>query len=348
MENRILFLLLGTCMLFSCSQRERYLDAQSFDFNDFESEIELKGKILEFDDLIMNPTGLQVYDSILITLEYGSENLCNLYNLNTKKKIGERLTRGQGPNEMLMPSFIDDNGENVQLIDMANSTIYKYDLIDFIENTNPQPISKIKLEENINSGVQILGDKFIGYPYFKKHQLYVFDKEGKKISEMADFPHSTIDYSDMERTDAYYMGFASNGTDRVAICYYMTDLIEIYDSLGVLKSSKHGPEHFFSYFKEEHDADGVTSYPVKGKNRDSYFAPRNAGERLFVLYNGRYIDEKGHNSCCKKLFSFSWDGVPHNMYILDDAIFTFCVDKEKHKIYGVGNFPDKHIVEYSY
>ncbi len=69
------------------------------------------------------------------------------------------------------------------------------------------------------------------------------------------------------------MGFATNGSDRVAICYYMTDLIEIYDSVGVLKNSMHGPEHFFSYFKEEHDADGVTSYPVKGKNRDSYFAP---------------------------------------------------------------------------
>ena len=204
------------------------------------------------------------------------------------------------------------------------------------------------MAESINSGAQILGDKFIGYPYFKERQLYVFDKEGKKIGEMVDFPRSTIDYSDMERTDAYYMGFATNGSDRVAICYYMTDLIEIYDSVGVLKNSMHGPEHFFSYFKEEHDADGVTSYPVKGKNRDSYFAPRSAGSQLFVLYNGRYVDEKGHDSCCKKLFSFSWDGNPKNVYILDDAIFTFCVDKKKHKIYGVGNSPDNHIVEYSY
>ncbi|NVK94680.1 hypothetical protein HU824_16105 [Bacteroides sp. L10-4] len=348
MKDRILLLLLGTSILFSCSQKERYLDAQSFNFNDFEAEIELKGKTLEFDDLIMNPIGLQVYDSILITLEYGGESLCNIYNLNTKKKIGGRLTKGQGPNEMLMPSFIDNDGESIQIIDMATSTIYNYDLIDFIENANSQPISKIKLAESINSGAQILGDKFIGYPYFKERQLYVFDKEGKKIGEMVDFPRSTIDYSDMERTDAYYMGFATNGSDRVAICYYMTDLIEIYDSVGVLKNSMHGPEHFFSYFKEEHDADGVTSYPVKGKNRDSYFAPRSAGSQLFVLYNGRYVDEKGHDSCCKKLFSFSWDGNPKNVYILDDAIFTFCVDKRKHKIYGVGNSPDNHIVEYSY
>lgn len=82
-----------------------------------------------------------------------------------------------------MPSFIDNDGESIQIIDMATSTIYNYDLIDFIENANSQPISKIKLAESINSGAQILGDKFIGYPYFKERQLYVFDKEGKKIGE---------------------------------------------------------------------------------------------------------------------------------------------------------------------
>lgn len=348
MKTKMLFLLIGIFILFSCSQKDKYLDAQSFDFNDFETEIELKGKVLEFDDLIMNPSGLQVYDSILMTLEYSGERLCNVYNLNTKKKIGERLTRGQGPNEMLMPSFIDNDGESVQMIDMATSTIYKYDLMDFIENADPQPISKIKLAESINSDIQLIGDKFVGYPYFKQHQLYVFDIEGKKVGEFADFPRSSIDYSDMERTDAYYMGFASNGIDRIAICYYMTDLIEIYDSFGVLKNSMHGPEHFFSHFKEVHDANGITSQQVKGKNRDAYFSPRSAGNQLFVLYNGGYVDEKGHSSYCKKLFSFSWDGIPQRIYVLNDAIFTFCVDKKKNKIYGVGNYPDNHIVEYSY
>lgn len=348
MKKGNVFLLLGICMLFSCSKSDKYLNTKSFSFNDFEAEIRLKGKVLEFDDLIMNPSGLQVYDSILMTLESGGESLCYMYNLNTKKKIGERLTRGQGPNEMLMPSFIDNDGKSVQIFDMATSVFYKYDLIDFIENATPQPISRIQLEENINSEMQLIGNKFVGYPYFKQHQLYVFDREGRKVGEFADFPPSTIDYSDIEKTDAYYMGFASNGADRVAICYYMTDLIEIYDSLGVLKNRMHGPEHFFSYFKEVHDENGITSRQVRGKNRDAYFSPRNAGNQLFVLYNGGFVDEKGHSPYCERLFSFSWDGVPQKIYILDDPIFAFCVDRDKNKIYGVSNNPDNHIVEYSY
>lgn len=348
MKKNILFLLLGACMLFSCSQKDKYLDAQIFGYDDFETEIKLKGKLLEFDDLIMNPSGLQVYDSILVTLEYSGDRLCNVYNLKTKKKIGERLTRGQGPDEMLMPLFIDNDGSSIQIIDMATSVIYKYDLLDFIENADTKPISKAKLEENINSGMQMLGDNIIGYPYFKKRQLYVFDMSGKKVDEFADFPNSTIDYTDMERTDAYYMGFASNGIDRVAICYYMTDLIDIYDSTGLLLKRMHGPEQFFSYFKEVHDEGGVTSKRVRGKNRDSYFSPKNAGDKLFVLYNGGYVDEENHSSSCKKMFSFSWDGVPQHIYIMDDPIFTFCVDKKRNKIYGVSNYPDVHIVEYTY
>lgn len=336
------------CVFASCAQKDKYLDAQLLNLDDFEEQTALKGKVLEFDDLIMRPSALQVYDSILVTLEYGGEKLCNLYNLNTKKKIGERLKRGQGPNEMVMPSFVGNNGTNVRLIDMATSVVYEYDLAEFVNNESPQPVKTVKLEESVNSGMQMVGNKYIGYPYFKQHRLYVFDGEGKKVAEFADFPQSTIKYSDMERTDAYYMGFASNGADRIAICYYMTDLIEIYDASGNLLKRMHGPEQFFSHFKEVHDEGGVTSQQVRGKNRDAYFSPCGASSHLFVLYNGGYVDDKDHSPFCKQLFTFSWDGTPKSLYTLDDPIATFCVDEKRNKIYGVSNTPDIHIVEYTY
>lgn len=343
-----LFLLLGACVLFSCSQKDAYQNAHVFGFDNVENKINIKAKALEFNDLIMHPSGVQVYDSILVTLEYKGENLCNLYNLNTKEKIGERLTRGQGPDEMLVPSFIDNDGLSVQIIDMATSVIYKYDLEDFIKNEAPKPISKSKLEENINSGMQMLGENVIGYPYFKNRQLYVFNMEGKKIGEFADFPPSSISYSDAAKADAYYMGFTTNGIDKTAICYYMTDLIEIYDSNGALVKRMHGPEQFFAYFDGMGNGEDATSKSVKGRNRDAYFSPKNGGDHFFVLYNGGYVDEENHSSYCTRLFSFSWDGTPKNIYLLDVPIFTFCVDKKKKKIYGITNTPDYHVVEYTY
>lgn len=348
MKNYILLIILGISVLFSCSQKDKYQNANLFDFKDFKSEIKLEGKKMNFNDLIMHPSEIQVYDSILVTLEIDGERLCNVYNLNTKEKIGERLTRGQGPDEMLMPFFIDNDGLSVQIIDIATSIIYKYDLDDFISNPTPKPILKSKLEESISSGMQMIGENIIGYPYFKKQQLYVFDETGKKINELADFPLSSISYSDVEKADAYYMGFVSNGIDKIAICYYMTDLIEIYNSTGTLEKRMHGPEQFFVYFEEVNNGDNLTSKAVKGMNRDAYFSPENAGDHFLVLYNGGYVDEKNHSSYCDKLFSFSWDGTPINRYLLSDPIFTFCVDKQRKKIYGVSKTPEYHIVEYSY
>ena len=87
---------------------------------------------------------------------------------------------------------------------------------------------------------------------------------------------------------------------------------------------------------------------VKEKSRDAYFAPQNAGDRFLVLYNGGYVTEEDHSSSCKKLMSFSWNAEPLNLYLLDDPIFSFCVDESKRKIYGVSVTPEYHIVEYSY
>lgn len=347
MKSRIILLLI-TCVLFSCSKKDKYYDAQVFGFDDFKNEIKLEGRVLEFDDLILRPTSVLVFDSILITLGYDGEKFCNVYNLNTGKKVGERIMKGQGPNEMIMPQFIDNDRKSVQFVDMATSIIYQYALDDFIHNPDPQPISKAKLEENISSVMQMLGKDVIGYSYFKEHQLYAFNMSGNKTNEFADFPPSSISYSNIEKTDAFYMGFTSNLVDKIAICYYMTDLIEIYNSTGTLLKRIHGPEHFFSYFTEVQNGGDISSIPVKGKNRDSYFSPKNGGDHIFVLYNGGYVDEKGHSSSCKKLFSFSWEGVPENIYLLNDPIFTFCVDEKQKKIYGISDVPEFHIVEYKY
>lgn len=346
--NKYILLLFGAYTLLSCSQKDKYQDAQTFGFADFDKEISIAGKTLEFNDLVMHPSAIQVYDSILITLETSGAKLCNIYNVHTKEKIGERLMRGQGPNEMLMPEFIENDGLSMQILDMATSVAYTYDVEDFIKNPNPEPISKVKLEESLNSGMQVLGNNMIGYPYFKERQLYVFNMDGKKVGEFAEFPSSSISYSDIEKTDAYYMGFITNGKDKTAICYYMTDLIEIYNSNGLLEKRMHGPERFFAYFNETSDGENLSSSPVKGRNRDAYFSPKHAGDHFLVLYNGGYIDEKDHSSYCTKMFSFSWDGTPGNIYVLNDPIFTFCVDKKRKKIYGISKTPDYHIVEYDW
>lgn len=314
--------------LVSCSSRRDSQETVAFTWDDFQSEINLKGRTLGFDDAVMMPFSIQVFDSVLVTLEPSRDNFCQLFNLNTELKIGDRLKRGGGPNEMIMPMFVS-NGNGIQFIDMASSTVYGYDFNHFLSESSPTPSLKVNLLENVDSEMQVLGEHYVGYQYCKDSLLYRFDKQGKKVGGFAGFPDGKTEPSNEERSDIYQMGYVSNGKDRLVVTYYMTDIIEIYDADGGLVKHLQGPENF-----------------KFASGKDAFFSPKNAGDSFFVLYNGRSRNEKEHNSSCAKLLSFSWDGKPECVYTLDDPIFTFCVNKEARKIYGVSTMPEYHIVEY--
>ena len=339
-----LFLLL----FFSCSYGDKYENAQKLNWNDFKEQKQLQGHILEFDSLVMHPVDLRVYDSLLITINYDCDKLFHIFNLKTKKQIGQRIGRGQGPNDMIQPRFMEGENNAIKVFDMATSRIYEYYIQDFVANPSPRPTRTFKLEKNIFINACEIGNQIYGYAYNPKYQLMVFNDQGKKEKEIIDFPPSTISYSDAEKIDAFYMNFITDKKDKIVICYCMTDLIEIYHANGTLFKRLHGPEGFFARFKEIHDGEVTTSSPEKGRNRDAYFSPENAGNEFFVLYDGEYIDDENSSQLCKQLFSFTWDGEPAYIYNLSDGIFTFTVDDNLKKIYGINDDPEFHIVEFDY
>lgn len=339
----------GALSLASCSSGHSYEDARCFDWADFAEVKDLHGTTLDFDSMVMRPVDIQVYDSLMVVVEYNNDKLLGLFNLNTQKKIGDRINLGQGPKDMIQPRIMNGDGQSIRIFDMATSTFYQYDISSFVEKEEPDAMQKVKTEVPVFVNMELVNDNLMGYSYNINHQLYVFDRiTGMKTREMVDYPVSDISYTDAEKQDAFYMNFVTNGTSKFAICYCMTDLIEFYDLNGKLQNRLHGPDGFFAYFKEYHDGDVVSSSPDKERTRDAYFSPRFVGERLFVLYDGGYVNEPGHNGGCRYLMSFSWDGIPDILYKLDDPIFSFAVNPLKRKIYGISNAPEYHIVEYSY
>lgn len=335
-------------LFISCnSNKSSYKNADTFTFNSFKSTKKLKGNSLEINEFVMNPSDILVHDSLLITIEQGLDKIFYVYNLNTQSLINECIIKGQGPDDMIYPEFINCDGSVLSIVDLETSTIFEYYLQDFISDSTPKAVSRIKLEEDVFICAQKTDDNILGYSYITDKRLNKFDLTGKKIGELIDYPDSEIKYSDMERMDAYYMQFIYNGKDRIALCHYMTDLIEIYDMDGVLIKRIHGPEQFLAHFKQREDGPMGAS-PIKDMNRDSFMSPRNAGDNFFVLYNGGHIDDPEHTSSCNKILSFTWDGKPQYIYEIDDSIFSFTIDPKNKKIYGISNTPEYHIVEYSY
>ena len=349
MKQINIILLAFIALLASCNtDKSEYENATTFNYSDFKSEKDLQGTTLEFDSLIMQPVDLLAFDSILITIEMGKENIFHVYNMKTKTHINQCIKRGQGPNDMLYPEFINASANSIRIIDSQTSTVYEYDVEDFITNPTPTPTKRTKLEKQIFITANQVEDKIMGCTYGVNERIYVFDLNGVKTDAIVSYPPTSISQTDREKMDAYYMKFISNDKDKIAVCYYMTDLIEIYNLEGVLQKRIHGPEQFYSHFKEFQDGPMVSSSSVKGMNRDAFMCPKNAGDEFFVLFNGGNIDDPDHTSSVKRLFSFSWDGVPQNRYNLNDPIYSFSIDSKNKTIYGISETPEYHVVKYSY
>ncbi len=349
MMAAVLFAAFTQSVFVSCSSGNKYESAESFTFDSFSEVKHLKGRTLEFDSLTMRPKALQVCDSLLITIESRSEKLLHLFNLNTMQKMGERIVRGQGPNDMLQPRFLDAEDGVLRLIDMATSRVFHYDLASFVAKATPTPLQCIRLEKQVFIGAARAGGKLMGYAYRPSHQLTVFNEaDGKLEKEMIGYPVSDISYTEQEKMDAYYMNFTTDGQGRIALCYSVTDLIELYDTEGTLLKRLHGPDGFFARFKEVRKGEVITSAPDASLARDAYFSPCYADGKLFVLYDGEHVNAPDHDSNSGYILTFSWDGKPEAVYHLDDPVFTFTVDAGKRKIYGISNRPEYHIVEYDY
>ncbi|WP_334167438.1 BF3164 family lipoprotein [Phocaeicola paurosaccharolyticus] len=329
---------------------ETYNDAETFDLKGFSKIENLKGKTLEFDSLVMHPSDIIVYDSLLVLVEPKCDKMIHIYNLNSRKREASHISFGQGPYEMIRPKFIANNtsGDTLQLFDKSSYCIMKYDMKAFRKPEKVMPFDRVKLSQQVFLNVEKIGNDIWGYSHNPKYQFYLFDAcNGNKINEIIGYPLCNVEYSDIEKVDAFYMNFVSNGADKIAICYCMTDLIDFYNIDGTLHKRIHGPEHFFSHFNDYKDGKVVSSSPDKN-TRDAYFSPCSAGDNLMVLYNGGLVNDSNHSSSCKWIFSFSWDGKPNVAYKLSDPLLFMTVDEKHRKIYGISNIPEYHIVEYTF
>ena len=348
-EMRIADFMILILMFTSCIHKEKYEGAESFTWDDFTEVKSLQGTTLSFDSLVMRPTDILICDSVLLLGDKYEDKQIQLYNLKTMKKIGSRIYSGQGPKDILQPILMDCNNEYLRIFDLVTSRVFKYSLVDFIKNENPEPLTCIQTEKRMMPCVEQVEDEIYGYIMSPKYQIAIFNtKNGKFKRGMVDFPISDIIYTDTEKIDAYYMNFVTGGKDRLAVCYSMTDLISFYYKDGTLMKQLHGPEGFFPYFKEIRRGEVVTSSMNRDRNRDAYFSPVCVGNQLFVLFDGEAVNAPNHDMLCEYVLTFTWDGEPQTSYKLSEPVFAITVDAKNKKIYGISDTPEYHIVEFNY
>ena len=288
-------------LLSSCQSNEKYSDAECISFSDFGEVIYLKGDSVAFDDILLKPVKIHLVDSILIMKNRNTEYAYYIFNILTKKKIGERVSFGIGPNEMIDPRFIPSTDDNAWIFDKNRKILNICDR------------QKVLKEEN---------NKRFG----------LFNLEGDTICYKGEYPTLSSLQTNIEQVEGFINEFTANvEEDRVFVSYKRTDLIECYDTDMNLIKRIHGPEHFFP---EVHQV-GDRIRTNKGTERDAYSFPLSVGKKVFVLYSGKVFNPRNHDYLKDKILVFDWNGNPQQCYQLDIPIFDFAVDEKSRIIYGL-------------
>ena len=245
MNIRKSYIMLFLIVLVACSDKNgsNYQDATTIEYKDFASTQKLVGKVFLSDKEVLKPMRVYVCDTILVTMNPMEKKLFHLFDLNSKRKIGQRISLGQGPNEMIRPSIIKFDENQIIIFDVASFTLFIYDTADFISNENTLPVERRTLELQAYGEIGVLADCLIGSTYNPKNQFVKFNNAGNKVGEFGYYPVVTdLSYTDDEKLEAFKFSFVTNMKDRIAVCYKWTDLIDIYDQNGQLKKRIHGPD----------------------------------------------------------------------------------------------------------
>ena len=334
--------------LASCESDKAFQGEKRIGWDDFET-ISLQSKELVFDEEIMNPYCLMVKDSFLMTINQRTDKLCHVFNLKTRKKICERIEMGQGPYDMLHPFFVKSS-DSLRFYEPMNSHVYTYSFEDFVTSSNVIPTSIVKLSESaFFSELSMLEKNYMGASYRPDAPCYMFGEDGVKIpTSFGAYPVGPQKYTDVEIVDAYRGILTTNSKDRFFLCHIFTDLIDFYDKGGKLIKRLHGPDYFYTSFSEYNDGMRIGSSPSGEYYRDAYYSPVCVDGRLFVLYNGKFVNRPGYNMLAKNVLVFDYDGNPLYNYQLDKGVLGIAVDVQNRKIYGISREPEYHIVEYNF
>lgn len=341
-----LFALVISFLSYSCQNDGKYSDAEIFSFSDFGDPVSLKGDSMAFDDILLKPVKINLVDSFLIMKNINTEFIYHIFNVLSKKKIGECVSFGIGPNEMIDPRFIPSNDGNIWLLDKNRRILSVCDYRTFFEENRLIINKSIAFNDFCNNLLVLPERGFIASTFNLNNKRFcLFDFDGDTICTKGEYPVLPNLETDIEKLEGFMNEFVVNiDGSKILVSYKRTDLIEYYDANMNLIKRIHGPEHFFP---EVHQV-GDRIKTNEGAERDAYSFPLLVGQKVFILYSGKRFNPTHHDYLKDKILVFDWNGKPQQYYQLDTPIFDFAVDEKSRIIYGLTDKPESHIVQFKF
>lgn len=337
--------------LYSCNTSPtKYKDAQLFSHEEIGSVVYLDGVKVEFDEMIMRPKCITIIDTILVITNFKMKYFIHRYDIKNTQKIGESISYGNGPEEMLSIQDVQISFDDTTmwLLDAQKQRVHQYKKYDICYSNNPKPLQTIQFDDFFDKIIALPNDKIVASTLSpNRTHLSFYDMQGELVQDNCDYPDAGIKQTPYERIESFLGSMVFDPfTKRIFFAYKQTDLIDIFDIDGSLLYRTHGPDCFFPKMKQRNNGNQIKVSSQIGKTRDGYYSPVVYNDEVWVLYSGKYIDVKNPNYLLDNIIVFNWEGQPVRQYKLSVPIYTFTIDIKNNILYGVSDDPQFHIIQF--
>lgn len=330
---KYIYLIISVLFCAGCTSNIKIkINDSAVQFSSFPSTDSLKFVAIS-DQVLEEPSKilLQGDKMIIETFCRAKDKHVIIYSLSENRIINEIIKYGEGPGEMLSCD-----------IGMINDKLWLYDL-------SKMQIGFASMDSFLLGAANIIQNNLDGHYYYNTAMLndsimlgtndmtnnlkitYVNLNTGS-VSGRGSYAYLDDNIALEALIDASSCYIDVNPTTKdILLSYRYTDMIEIYNSEGEIKHALQGPMCFDVEFQVTNNNNA--SMAKTKETRKAYVNSYVTGNYIYLLFSGCKRDEKNWANG-NEIHVFSWDGKPQKRYVLEQPIYTFAVDEDKHVIYS--------------
>lgn len=332
----------------------------SFKKDSFQKKIDLSGNIFQLKN-VKKPVGITIIPdyNIIVVLESDKSNyLAYAYSLDSFNLIKKFCKHGANNDDLIIASNLryEPNLKLIKITDPIRQIIHSYSIDSII---NPKAAVRsiqivdlheavVKINENLKRPF-FLNNRIIDFKNNRENSptniFNYYTLNGDLLYSWGDFPKNK--YSKLEVSQVYSGGLnLSNDKKHIILNYYNTDIIDLYDTTGILLKRVQGPDNYSPEFSKRYIGEEIQSVPTFKSHYGYTGSPRMKDSLLFVLYSG--LSRRDPEYHTKSLFKFNDLLQPLALYNLNVPVFDFDIYWSNKKIYALSHKPTASIVVYNF
>lgn len=285
------------------------------------------------DALIGNPGSIYIKDSLLILCDVVDDKVLLLYDLKNKTEIGRFIHTGNGPEDVLLPVFMQAAGDKIGLLQRQTGNYRTYSIDSLMSGS-----AKFLTSTDISGGADVAwmtDNGFISGNYYPGGSLQFSDKNGHAIGNFdinPEYLSSAPSFMDRYRIGQGKIGY-NPSTNRLLFASLFTGYINTYSwengALSLINSIAIGSKKIENRIRQFGD------FSIKNNDLEHSRQVWVSGNWFYVLYSGMPMNNRNGDKSSSYIIKIDNEGQVDQVWRFDIRLACFCISEDR-TLWGIG------------